>query len=234
MPVLTRSSYRPSFLFRNRHINTIFASKFRKVKDVWYSRERIETPDADFLDLDWCVTGSKRVVIICHGLEGNSRRAYMKGMVRAFLKDGYDAVAMNYRGCSGEPNRLLRSYHAGSTDDLHTVVSHIHSSRKYNEIYLIGFSMGGNLVLKYLGEDRFSVPRSVKRAAGVSTPTDLASSVAILDSFSRKIYTKRFLRFLHKKIKDKMELYPGEFNDDDQTPIRTLRAFDDRYAYLNP
>ena len=157
----------------------------------------------------------------------------MRGMVRALKKGGYDAVAMNYRGCSGEPNRLLQSYHAGSTDDLHTVVTHVHKVKGYKEIYLIGFSMGGNLVLKYLGEDLFLVPTSVKRAAAVSTPCDLASSVAILDSFSRSIYTRRFLRFLHRKIKDKMKMFPGEINDVDYSSIKTLRAFDDRYAYLN-
>ena len=156
----------------------------------------------------------------------------MRGMVRALVEAGYDAVAMNYRGCSGESNRLLRSYHAGATDDLHTVVSHVHTDKRYKDIYLIGFSMGGNLVLKYLGEDLYPVPASVKRAAAVSTPCDLASSVATLDRFSRRIYTRRFLRFLHRKIKGKMRMYPGAMNDEDYASIKTLRAFDDRYSPL--
>ncbi len=233
MPLTKSSSYKPSLLFRNGHINTTYASKFRKVFGVNYDRERIDTPDGDFLDVDCLINGSDKVAILCHGFEGNSRRVYMRGMVRALTGAGYDAVAMNYRGCSGEPNRLLRSYHAGATDDLHTVVSHVHASKKYEEIYLIGFSMGGNLVLKYLGEKLFPVIASVKRVATISTPCDLASSVTVLDSFSRSIYTRRFLRFLHKKITDKMKMFPGELDDEDYKKIKTLRAFDDRYSYLN-
>jgi len=233
MPLVTSSSYKPSLLFRSSNINTTFASKFRKVFGVSYNRERIDTPDGDFLDIDWMLNRSERIAILCHGFEGNSRRVYMKGMVRALTGAGYDAVAMNYRGCSGEPNRLLRSYHAGATDDLHTVVSHVNIDKGYKEIYLIGFSMGGNLVLKYLGEDLFPVPSSVRGAAAISTPCDLASSVAVLDSFSRSIYTRRFLRFLHRKIKDKMKIYPGEIDDVGYSSIKTLRAFDDRYAYIN-
>ena len=233
MPLIMKSSYKPSLLFRNGHINTTYASKFRKVHGVRYDRERIGTPDDDFLDIDWLVNGNHKIAIVCHGLEGNSRRVYMRGMVRALVKGGYDAVAMNYRGCSGEPNRLLRSYHAGSTDDLHTVVSHVYLTKKYNEIYLIGFSMGGNLVLKYLGENIYPLSASIKRAAAISTPCDLASSVVVLDSFSRRIYTKRFLRFLHKKIEDKMKMFPGDINDENYASLKTLRTFDDRYAPLN-
>ena len=246
MPVIDSSTYRPSLIFRNRHLNTMYAAKRRKVRGVWYSRERLELPDGDFLDLDWSMAdatgkelsgtsgrpdpGSSRAVVVCHGLEGTSRRAYVKGSVRALNRAGWDAAAVNYRGCSGQPNRLLRSYHAGATDDLHEVVSHVRDAGKYETMALVGFSLGGNLVLKYIGEQVFSVPDEVKMAAVVSAPCDLASSVEEIGKLRNWIYQKRFLRMLHDTIRAKMKAMPGKLNDDNYSSIRSLRDFDDRYA----
>src|SRR5690606_24577725 len=118
-----------------------------------YRRERIDTPDGDFLDLDWSEAGEhvRRLVVVSHGLEGSSDRAYVRGMVRAFNGLGWDALAWNYRGCGGEPNRLLRSYHSGATEGLDAVVAYA-LGRGYRAVGLVGFSLGGNLTLKYLGE----------------------------------------------------------------------------------
>ena len=260
MPFIENSSYKVPFLFRSKHLNTIIPSTFRKVKGVNYERERIELPDGDFLDLDWSRVGSNKIAIVCHGLEGKSHRVYVRGMVRALNRGGWDAAAVNYRGCSGEPNRLLRSYHSGSTDDLHTIVTHVAESgplgtpaegaampkvlrntvgarradsAEYGKISLIGFSLGGNLILKYLGENVYPIPSSVKIAAVVSTPCDLDSSVDEMDRWRNRIYLRRFLRMLHEKIKDKMHIFPGEINDDDFSSIKTLRQFDDRYAPIH-
>jgi len=264
MPVIENSSYKVPFLFRSKHLNTIIPSTFRKVKGVNYERERIELPDGDFLDLDWSRVGSNKIAIVCHGLEGKSHRVYVRGMVRALNRGGWDAAAVNYRGCSGEPNRLLRSYHSGSTDDLHTMVTHVAGTGKYcqwcearqkvevcsltmfaesrsrradsaeyRKISLIGFSLGGNLILKYLGENVYPIPSSVKIAAAVSTPCDLDSSVNEMDRWRNRIYLRRFLRMLHGKIRDKMRILPGEINDDDFSSIKTLRQFDDRYAPIH-
>ena len=233
MPVIENSSYKVPFLFRSKHLNTIIPSTFRKVKGVNYERERIELPDDDFLDLDWSRFGSNKIAIVCHGLEGKSHRVYVRGMVRALNRRGWDAAAVNYRGCSGEPNRLLRSYHSGSTDDLHTIVTHVAGTGKYRKISLIGFSLGGNLILKYLGENVYPIPSSVKIAAAVSTPCDLDSSVNEMDRWRNRIYLRRFLRMLHEKIRDKMRILPGEINDDDFSSIKTLRQFDDRYAPIH-
>ena len=142
--------YTPPALLFNRHLETIYPSLIRKVDFRSPVRERITTPDDDFLDLDWYKQGSSRCVIISHGLEGNTQRSYMVGMAKAFFQAGYDVLAWNYRGCSGEVNRQLRFYHSGATDDLHTVV--MHAVPHYESLYLIGFSLGGNLTLKYLGE----------------------------------------------------------------------------------
>ena len=113
---------RPSVLF-SRHLETIYPALLRTV-DLEYQRERVSTPDGDFLDLDWIKQGSEKLVVISHGLEGNSHRAYMKGMARVFSKNGFDVLAWNFRGCSDEMNRLLRFYHSGATEDLDCVVAH--------------------------------------------------------------------------------------------------------------
>jgi uncharacterized protein len=144
---------RPFFLF-NAHLETIYPTLLRTVTLQPYQRERIHTPDHDFLDLDWLKQGSSSLVIISHGLEGNTQRAYMKGMARAAYQQGYDVLAWNYRGCSEEMNKALRFYHSGATDDLATVADYAHSQNQYQTIFLVGFSLGGNLTLKYLGEPR--------------------------------------------------------------------------------
>ena len=121
-------------MFFNGHIQTVFPAFFRRIRNVTYNRERITTPDNDFMDLDWSRVDSDRVAVILHGLEGHSEREYMRGMVRACNRKGWDAVAVNFRGCSGEPNRLLISYHHGKIDDLHTVVSHILEMDRYRSV----------------------------------------------------------------------------------------------------
>ena len=141
------TGYRAPILFRNGHLQTIYPIIFRKVPGIVYLRERIETPDGDFLDIDWSRVNSKCLAIISHGLEGNSGRAYVRGMVRAVNEARIDALAWNHRGCSGEPNRLLRMYHNGVIDDLERVISHSIDTGLYESVFLVGFSMGGNLSL---------------------------------------------------------------------------------------
>jgi len=110
MPILT-SSYHAPLLFRNGHAASIYPSLFRVVKGVSTTRERITTPDDDFLDLDWSKKGHNKLVVVLHGLEGDASRPYVQGMIKLFNQNGYDGVGMNFRGCSGEMNRSLRTYY---------------------------------------------------------------------------------------------------------------------------
>ncbi|MBU1344219.1 MAG: alpha/beta fold hydrolase [Proteobacteria bacterium] len=220
--------YAPPFLFGNGHIQTIFPVIFRKVEAVWYERERITTFDNDFLDLDWSTHGHKRLAIVSHGLEGNSSRAYVKGMVKAINHGGWDALAWNYRSCSGEPNRRLRSYHNGVTDDLARVIDHAKNRFDYQEIALVGFSLGGNLTLLHLGRE--TPDPIVKKAVVFSVPCDLKESAASLAKPVNKLYMKRFLVLLHEKIKAKMKLLPGQIDDKGYEKIKDFKAFDDRYT----
>ena len=210
---------RPYFLFNN-HLETIFPALFRSVKIPPFRRERITTPDNDFLDLNWLTQGSDRLVIISHGLEGNSHRAYIKGMAKVFFDNKYDVLAWNYRGCGEEMNKQLRFYHSGATDDLDIVVKY--ATSKYKSVFLIGFSLGGNLTLKYLGER----PVDVKGAAVFSVPLNLHSSC---ERISKTIYSDRFLKSLKKKVIDKSKLMDG-IDISGINKIKTLIDFDDRYT----
>lgn len=222
--------YTPPFLFRNGHVQTIFPVLFRKVRGVTYTRERITTFDNDFLDLDWSDQNQNRsrLVIISHGLEGSTDRAYVKGMVKALNHSGWDAMAWNYRSCSGEPNRTLRLYHNGVTDDLAWVINHAKTKNSYQEIALIGFSLGGNLTLLHLGRDK--PDHVVKKAVVFSVPCDLAQSSKVIAKPANTIYMKRFLILLHQKIKAKMQKMPGLIDDSDYHRIKDFKGFDDRYT----
>ena len=230
MPVVAQSNYKPPLFCSNPHLQTVVPTMFRKVPGVTYQRERIETPDGDFLDLDWSRVGSKRVAIVLHGLEGDSGRPYMMGMVRALNRNNWDALAMNLRGCSGEPNRTLRMYHSGETEDLHTVVCHVAASGTYDGLALVGFSLGGNAILKYLGERGDSLLDLIKAAVTISVPCDLKGCSARLEEFRNRLYLRRFLRLLRLKIRAKALIMPESIDDEGYEQITRLREFDDRYT----
>lgn len=193
-----------------------------------YQRERINTPDDDFLDIDWLKQKSTKLIIISHGLEGNTQRSYIKGMARAGYGNGYDILAWNYRGCSEELNKKLRFYHSGATDDLAVVIDHAQRTGKYSEIYLVGFSLGGNLTLKYLGEER-ARPEILKKAITFSVPLDLRASCEKISQPSNWIYSQRFLKSLRKKVIHKSQVMEG-LDIKRLEKVRTLREFDDHFT----
>ncbi len=217
----------PAYLF-NSHLETIVPSAFRKVEGS-YVRERLELTDGDFLDLDWMPNDTDRLVIITHGLEGSSDRHYSKGMASYFHRKGWDSVAWNCRGCSGEMNRLPRFYHHGATEDISAVIDHA-IKKKYKHISLVGFSMGGSMSLKYLGERNNNTPTEVKSAVAFSVPCDLGSSARELDKPSKSFYLNRFLKKLEKKIQAKALLFPDLISVNGFEKIKTFREFDTRYT----
>lgn len=230
MPIV-QSNYNPSFLFKNGHFSTIYAGIFREIDDFKQKRERIDLPDGDFLDLDWSFSNSptRKVIIIIHGLEGNAQRAYISGSAKEFNVNEYDACAINLRTCSGELNRLYRSYHSGATEDLDAVVQHILKSKTYSEIYIKGFSLGGNLTLKYLGEVR-DLPKEIKAGVAVSVPCSLHSSLKELLKPKNLPYAIRFKKHLVEKLKEKQKIFPEKISDTDIKKVITLKDFDDIYT----
>lgn len=192
----------------------------------------MNTSDGDFIDLDWWKTGEDRgrpVVILCHGLEGNSRRQYMEGMARAFHDQGWNVVAVNYRGCSGEPNLKVASYHSGATADLREILDHV-DSLNFPVRALVGFSLGGNLILKYLGENPDVVLPHLQAAVVFSVPVDLSDSLVQLLKFSNRVYERRFRRKLLAKMKEKARLFPGQVDEAMLRKVRTLWDFDEHFT----
>ncbi len=222
------NSYQAPFLLFNKHLETIYASLIRKVEGIDYDRERITTPDDDFLDLDWLKQNSKKLVILSHGLEGNSQRSYIRGMASIFHQHGFDVLAWNYRGCSEEMNRKIRFYHSGATDDLDLVVKHC-IAMGYTDINLIGFSLGGNLTLKYLGEKGSALHPQVKKSVAFSVPLNLHTSCIEISKVSNWVYNRRFLNSLKEKVISKSK----QISALDAGPldtISTLLEFDNQYT----
>ena len=232
MPILPKPDYRPSFWQFNAHMQTIIPSLLRKVNFKYQQRERLELPDGDFVDLDWKLVspGNKKLVIISHGLEGDSHRHYVLGMARLFTQHGYDALGWNCRSCSGELNRLLRFYHHGDPGDLRLVIDHAIKKFQYDEIVLVGFSMGGSLTLRVLGEDPGSVPPQIKKAIAFSVPCDLLAGVKVLSLPGNKVYANRFLKKLGRKIKAKEKIFPGQISHEGYDKIKYFTEFDTRYT----
>lgn len=233
MPLVASSAYHPSTLLFNGHLQTIIPSTLRRVPRVAYRRERLELSDKDFVDLDWALAGrqpARRLGIISHGLEGDSGRPYVRGMARALNQAGFDALAWNYRGCGGETNRLLRSYHLGDTADLAAVIQHAVGGRGYQEVFLTGFSAGGNVTLKYLGEDAAQVPPQVRRAAVFSVPTDLKASSMHISRWQNKVYLRRFMASLRTKIREKAAHLPGQLDVTALDGLRNFPEFDECYT----
>ncbi|PHS67321.1 MAG: alpha/beta hydrolase [Flavobacterium sp.] len=230
MPLI-KSNYNPSLIFRNGHISTVYSSKLRKTPLLIQQRERINLPDGDFLDLDWSHSEkiTKKLVILLHGLEGNAQRTYMKGAGIELQKNAWDIAAMNFRGCSGEDNLAYQSYHSGKTEDLEVVIHHILEKDKYQEIVLVGFSLGANLLLKYLGE-RDTIPSEIKKGVAISVPTSLRGSLECLMKPENWLYSKAFLINLRKKYQLKMKQHPDKMNVSDLNKIKTLKDFDDVYT----
>ena len=199
MPIVA-SRYRPPRWLRPAHLQTILPVLLRRGRGVVYRRERLELEDGDFLDLDWSRVGSKRLVILSHGLESDSDAGYIRGMARAVNAAGWDALAWSFRGCSQEANRLLRFYHSGETLDMARIIEH--AAAEYDQIAMVGFSLGGNMTLLYLGE---APPHpAVVAGVAISAPVDMGASARALDQrWDNRMYQQRFLKTLIAKVEAK-------------------------------
>lgn len=231
MPI-EKSTYNPPGIYKVADVNTIYAATLRKVELKPFVRERMVLSDGDFLDLDWSFSENpeaKKLVIILHGLAGSSDRPYMKGMARIFNRNGWDALAMNFRGCSDEMNRMFKSYHGGSSGDLEELIAHVLKTRKYSSIGLIGFSLGGNVVLKYMGEER-NIPEEVKAAVTVSVPCDLAGSLGEINRMRNFIYSKRFELKLKSQLMARAKKFPQKLTKKEIDACDSLRDIDELYT----
>lgn len=206
MPLLT-SDYYPSLPFRNGHFNTMYRPLFMK-ETCNYMRKRIFTWDEDFIDLDFSKVNSKTIALLIHGLEGSSESKYMISTTNELNGKGMDVVAFNLRGCSGEDNLLLGTYHSGKTEDVHFVIDHLLANYNYENIILVGFSLGGNLALKYMGEYADNISSKIKGAIATSVPIDIASSEREMDKIKNKLYIEQFLKTIRLKVLEKSHKFP--------------------------
>lgn len=232
MGLLRTNNHKPPIWLPNGHFQTIYPALFREVDGIVYQREKIGTPDNDFLMLDWCIATpgrrGKTLVILSHGFEGDSHRSYMKGMVKAMRSLGHDCLAWNYRSCGGILNDTAQFYHSGATKDLDHVINHA-LQFGYEQIGLIGFSLGGNLTLKYLGENRIR-PKEIVKALCFSVPMDLEACSRHLDRGVNRVYQERFLKTLRTKIKEKAVKFPELLDKGRLTLVNSVYTFDDVFT----
>lgn len=223
--------FRPAPLLAHPDAQTIYASLWRPRPGPPVARERWELPDGDFLDLDR-TTGlppEAPLAVLCHGLEGSSAASYVRGLALALARRGVASLALNFRTCGGEPNRLARTYHSGETGDLAHVVERLAAERPGRPLVVAGFSLGGNVVVKYLGERGDALPAPLRGGAAISVPFDLAASSRRLDGPGRVmwIYRERFIRRLRRKAAAKAAAHPGTFDAAAAARATTFAEFDE-------
>lgn len=240
-----QSQFRPAWWAPGPHGQTILGRFLRKTSRLPFERTRLVTSDDDFLDLD--ITrpeksgGDEPVVVILHGLEGCSEAPYVNSLAAAARERGWIAAAVNFRGCSFEearssrffgaripvPNLLAATYHSGKTEDLDLVLEHLRKKEGERRFFAAGFSLGGNILLKWLGEQGAGAAALLERAAAVSVPYDLVKSVGVMDrGFNREVYTRVLLSTLKKKALQKADEFPGLLDKARVRACRTFREFD--------
>ena len=224
--------FKTAWLFRNPHFQTIWPAFFRSSPDPSYNRERIELQDGDFIDIDWCGNEKKNtaVALLLHGLEGSSDSPYMRGLANTLCQQGWRCAAVNFRGCSGELNRLQRSYHSGATDDLNEIINLIRKRYPISTLQAVGFSLGGNVLLKWCAETGRQNP--LNAAIAISVPYRLAVAAETLDNnrvFSR-LYRWRLLSSLKKKLIQKIKQGIFDHDPDAIKNIKSFYDFDDQFT----
>jgi predicted alpha/beta-fold hydrolase len=228
MPLITQDNYLPPWWLLNGHYDTIYPAVFRKVEIFSLPQKvTIKTPDQDSFDLNYYDNNSEKTVIISHGLEGNNKRPYVLGMGKAFFMHGWNVIAWSYRGCNGKVNNTIKSYHSGFTEDLCEVIDFAAKPDHVKSLALVGFSLGGNMTLRYLGGEK--VATKVKVAVTISVPVDLHQSCLEISKPSNIIYARRFLKTLKQKVIDKAAIFP-EIQTQQLAKIWDLKTFDDMYT----
>jgi uncharacterized protein len=232
-PALFPSSYRAPPWLPGGHLQTVIAARLVPCPVVCYRRVRWETPDGDFVDLDFAQPepdgGPVPMLVLFHGLEGSSRSHYARSIMHAASRQGWRGVVVHFRGCSGEPNRLPRAYHSGDSDEADWILRRLHAQYPDEPLHVVGISLGGNMLAKWLGE-RAEDAGFVKAAASVGAPLDLAAGGAALQSGFSRLYARMFLATLRGKAIAKSRAFAGMADVRAIQSARTLYEFDNLYT----
>ena len=224
--MIKASSFKPAWYLANSHLQTLWPFVFRNRHHPPVETERLELPDGDFIDLIWTDSQSnKPIVVILHGLEGSYRSHYIPGLLCQLQIAGFRCVVMHFRGCSGEPNRLDRAYHSGDIDDVAYLVKQITTREPQALVYAVGISLGGNVLLKWLGQSGGSNP--LRAAVAVSVPFQLDICADTLNRGIARLYQLHLLRSLVNNVMNKFAARPAPFDLQRVAKIKTLREFDD-------
>lgn len=204
--MIRKSNFKSAWWLPGPHLQTLWPTLMRRKIPLNLTRERIELSDGDFIDLDWVSFEKKDapLVIVLHGLEGSIHSKYARGILRTLEQSGYRAVLMHFRGCSGEHNRLPRAYHSGETKDIATIVNLLKIRSPHVPFYAVGYSLGGNVLLKWLGETQHENP--LDKAVAISVPFELDKLADKMNTGFSKIYQRHLLNRLTKKFKAKYQL----------------------------
>lgn len=221
------STFIPPWWLRNPHGQTLWQNVLRRCPLPATRAERLELPDGDFVDLHWTLRDSGPIVVVLHGLQGSLRSIYARGLLRALDEHGWRAVFMHFRGCSGAPNRLPRFYHAGDTGDLNVLIDTLRAREPGTPLAAVGFSLGGNVLLKWLGEQGERAPLAC--AAAVSVPFDLSDAAARFERGFSRFYQWHLLRCLRRSIREKFNRGTASLFGD-LARLRTMREYDDKIA----
>lgn len=224
--------YRAPWWLPGGHLQTLYAALLARKPRVIYRRQRWDLADGDFLDLDW-VDGesNKPLLVLFHGLESSSQSHSSRVLMNALGRRRWRGVVVNFRGCSGTPNRLARAYHSGDSAEIKMVLTHLKGVAGEQALYAAGISLGANALLKWLGESGSEAQQLVARAAAVSAPVDLAKAAARLDrGFNRYSYTAHFLNTLRRKTREKIAAHRLPISPQTLHAVKTLYAFDNLYT----
>ena len=219
------ADFTPAWWLRGPHLQTVWPALVRRVHAVSLTRERLELPDGDFLDIDW--TGdSGPIVVVLHGLQGSSRSAHVQGLLGALCRRGWRGAVMHFRGCSGEPNRLPRTYHSGETGDTEFFLRRLRERHPTTPVAAVGYSLGGNVLLKWLAER--GTGAELFAAVAVSVPFRLDRAAKRLECGFSRVYKRHFIGDLQRTVLEKFQRRPGPLDVDAVRRERTFRGFDGR------
>ncbi len=224
--MIVESSFKNAWWLPGAHLQTLYPYLFRQRPNIQLQSQRLELADGDFVDLCWNNISTGPIVIIFHGLEGSIHSPYAAGLMSRLEASGFRCVLMHFRGCSGEANRLDRSYHSGDTGDIKFVIDYLSQNYPDTEIFTVGFSLGGNALLKYLGENKNATP--VSAAIAISVPYSLYDCALKLSSGFSRVYQRWLIRSLKQKLRQKYSHKPSPVNLATLNDLNTFYTFDDK------